>query len=303
MSFSHPLVLLGLSVPVLLLVWVWKRQGWVSLPFDHGAPGRQRLLDWSLRAAESLPALLLGVVILLLAGPTRLGAPEARRKMTNIEFCVDISGSMMASFGSGTRYDGAMEAINKFLDCRQGDSFGLTFFGNNVLHWVPLTSDVSAIRCAPPFMRPENVPPWYMGTLIGKALLSCREVLASREEGDRMVILVSDGESADLGSGSEEEIGEKLRAEGISVFAIHISDSEVPAEIVTLTRMTGGEVFNPSDPEGLEEAFRRIDTMKRASIEKLVADTLDHFGPLAMAGLILLGLLQMTLMGLRSTPW
>ena len=51
-----------------------------------------------------------------------------------------------------------MKAIDEFLKIRKGDAFGLTFFGNNVLHWVPLTSDPSAIRCAPPFMKPENVP-------------------------------------------------------------------------------------------------------------------------------------------------
>ena len=33
-----------------------------------------------------------------------------------------------------------------------------TFFGNSVLHWCPLTSDVSAIRCSPPFMRPTRPP-------------------------------------------------------------------------------------------------------------------------------------------------
>ena len=31
-----------------------------------------------------------------------------------------------------------MKAIDDFLDFRKGDAFGLTFFGNNVLHWVPL---------------------------------------------------------------------------------------------------------------------------------------------------------------------
>ena len=42
--------------------------------------------------------------------------------------------------------------------------------------------------------------------MIGKALLACKEILTSREEGDRMIILVSDGESFDL-SGGNDEIG------------------------------------------------------------------------------------------------
>ena len=68
-----------------------------------------------------------------------------------------------------------MDAINEFLDYREGDAFGLTFFGNNVLHWVPLTTDASAVSCAPPFMRPEVAPPWFGGTEIGKALLACTQ--------------------------------------------------------------------------------------------------------------------------------
>ena len=72
-----------------------------------------------------------------------------------------------------------MAAINDFLDYREGDAFGLTFFGNSVLHWVPLTSDVSAFRCAPPFMRPDQIPSWFGGTEIGKALLACRKTCSS----------------------------------------------------------------------------------------------------------------------------
>ena len=105
---------------------------------------------------ESLPALILLVAILILAGPQKTGEPRTKRVMSNIEFCVDVSGSMTAQFGEGTRYDASMAAINGFLDYRKGDAFGLTFFGVEVLHWVPLTTDVSAFRCAPPFMNPKN---------------------------------------------------------------------------------------------------------------------------------------------------
>ena len=52
---------------------------------------------------------------------------------------------MTTPLGDGTRYDASMKAIDEFLKIRQGDAFGLTFFGNNVLHWVPLTSDPSAV--------------------------------------------------------------------------------------------------------------------------------------------------------------
>src|SRR3954454_13668358 len=113
---------------------------------------------------------------------------------------------MVAPSGDGSRYDTAMNSVQEFLDYRKGDAFGLTFFGNNVLHWVPLTSDISAIKCAPPFMRPENVPPWLASTEIGRALRACKKVLAQRQEGDRMIILVTDGDSYDLYGGEDQAI-------------------------------------------------------------------------------------------------
>ena len=214
--FARPWLLLLLVLPVLLLSWIWQRRGRrVVLPFDRGADA-PRGSGWFVRGllgcSESVPALLLAVAILLLSLPQELAAPKQKRAMTNIQFCVDISGSMTAKFGPGDRYDAAMKAINDFLDFRAGDSFGLTFFGNNYLHWVPLTSDPSAFRCAIPFMRPDTAPPGFGGTEIGKAVLGCREVLTSRSDGDRMLILVTDGFSSDLENGAEMEIAKRPQA-------------------------------------------------------------------------------------------
>ena len=115
--------------------------------------------------------IMLAIVIWILAGPMELGRPTTKRQVTNIQFCVDISGSMTASFGEGDRYEASMKAIDQFLEFREGDAFGLTFFGNEVLHWCPLTTDSSAIRCSVPFMHPRVAPGWFGGTEIGKALL------------------------------------------------------------------------------------------------------------------------------------
>ncbi len=304
MSFAYPLVLVLLVVPLLLLGWVWKRSGGrVAMPFDHGQQTTGRVWAGVLKTSESLPALLLAVVIVLLAGPQQLSAPKTRRVLTNIEFCVDVSGSMTTPLGDGTRYDASMKAIDDFLKIRKGDAFGLTFFGNNVIHWVPLTSDPSAVRCAPPFMKPENVPHWMGGTMIGKALLACKEILTSREEGDRMIILVSDGDSFDLSGGNDESIAQTLRKDNITVYSIHISSSDPPPEIVTITGMTGGEVFPVDDPQALQAVFRRIDEMKATKLEKTAPELLDDFTPFCIAGLCLLGATGLTLFGLRYTPW
>jgi Ca-activated chloride channel family protein len=304
MSFQYPAVLLLLLLPLALLAWVWRRNGRrVVLPFDHARPRGGWLWRSMIGVAESAAVLLLGVVIVLLAGPQRFGEPQAKRKLTNIQLCVDISSSMTAPFGEGSSYDAAMQEVEAFLGYRQGDAVGLTFFGNNVLHWCPLTSDLSAVRCAPPFMRPENVPYWFGGTEIGRALRSCKSVLVQRDEGDRMIILVTDGMSADLFGGVSEELARDLKANNIAVFAILIGSTPIQDEVISIAHTTRGEAFQAGDPETLKTVFQRIDQMRHAPVEKTIADMLDDFRPWCLAGLSLLAACVLSAYGLRYTPW
>ncbi|MBM3989900.1 MAG: VWA domain-containing protein [Planctomycetes bacterium] len=303
-SFRHPWVLLALVIPAAACLWAWQgRARALALPFDHVHGARDSRLRFLLRAAECLPALVLAGALFVLAGPQSWAEPRSKRALTNIQFCVDVSGSMMAPFGQGDRYDAAMRSINSFVDRRDGDAFGLTFFGNNVLHWVPLTNDISAFRCAPPFMHPRNLPSWFGGTEIGKALRACRKVLAERPDGDRMIVLVSDGFSSDLSGGADEEIAREMRAEGISVYTVHIAEGAIPEEVVRIATLTGGEAFKPEDEGGLDSIFARIDAMARAKLEKSQAEASDDYVPWCLAGLGALLALVLASFGLRYTPW
>ena len=172
-----------------------------------------------------------------------------------------------------------------------------------MLHWVPLTSDVSAIRCAPPFMRPENAPPWLGGTEIAKALRACQEVLTKREDGDRMIILVTDGLSIDLFNGNDLVLAEELKRNKIVVYAIHAAETEIPGPVVNVAGLTGGEAFAAGEPAGLVAVFQKIDAMQQTRMEKTAAETLDDFAPFCIAGLSLLATTGLALFGLRYTPW
>ena len=303
-SFSHPWVLVALALPFLLIYWQgrWAMHR-VALPADATQIPQRKWLWRILGLSEALPAIILAFVVVILAGPQKLSIPQSRRAMTNIELCVDVSASMLAPFGGGTRYDASMEAINAFVDKRQGDAVGLTFFGNNVLHWVPLTNDINAIRYAAPFMSPDRAPPWMGGTEIGKALQACRDLLLTREEGDRLIILISDGASSDLSGGRDEEISRILKRDNITVYSIHIAGGDVPEEIINITHYTGGEAFQPGDPEALKVMFSRIDSMNRARLIQTSAQVLDDFVPWCVAGLATLAMAAVLALGLRYTPW
>ncbi len=303
-AFRTPSALFLLVVPFALIAWVWNRSSSaVSLPLDHASAPRRTWTTFFLRSAETLPALVLALVIVILAGPQSWDEPKSKRVLTNIQVCVDVSGSMMAKFGEGTRYEAAMRSTEALLDLRKGDAFGLTFFGNASLHWVPLTTDTSAFRCAAPFMRPETLPNWFNGTSIGAALMACRKELVQREEGDRMIVLVTDGYSADLSGGRDEEVARELKKDGITVYTIHIAEGQIPDEVVRIAALTGGEAFKPEDEENLKRVYSRIDSMQKTRMEKTQAEAADDFGPWALGALSLLGLGLLALFGLRTTPW
>ena len=307
MQFAYLWVLMFLVIPLALIVWEWQRRDTqVVMPLDH-RPKKYRSgkgWRWMLNTAQCLPYLLLGVVVWILAGPQRLSDPKTKRALTNIQFCMDVSGSMMSQFGEGDRYDAAMESINEFINYREGDAFGLTVFGDHFIHWVPLTDDTTALKYAPPFLNPRTLPRWFsQGTSIGRALKECRKLMVQREEGDRMIILLSDGYSFDLSNGEDENLGREFRNDGIIVYAVHIGPGSPPPPLVNMSSFTGGEVFAAGDPEGLNAVFRRIDGMQKAKLEKTTAETMAHFRPYCLAGLAILGSLTLCGFGLRYTPW
>jgi len=311
MSFHHPQWLWLLALPVLWGFWQWVRRGHpVVMPFDHGRQREGRRLRALANLAQTLPAALLAVAVLILAGPRRPAPPENERILNNIIICLDVSGSMSVPFGSvraagvRTRFDAAMESAREFCEFRKGDAFGLTIFGSEYLHWFPPTKELSAIRNALPFVRPSNLPPWFGGTMIANALRGCRDRLARTKEGDRAIILITDGGSADFGGGADRQIAQELADSKIRVFTILIGNDMFGTDgIYTIAAITAGKVFRVEEPGALGAVFREIDQMQKAKFRQVTSDWVDFYRPLCLTGLGLAGLWGISLLGLRYTPW
>ncbi|MBK1825702.1 vWA domain-containing protein [Haloferula rosea] len=305
MSFHHPAFLWLLALPLIWGFWQWVRRGHaVALPFDHGGLREGRVLRFFIHLAGSLPAVLLAVAVLMLAGPRRPAPPTDERVLNNILLCIDVSGSMSVPFGgNGTRFEAAVAAAQAFCDFREGDAFGLTVFGSEYLHWVPPTRELSAVSNAMKYVRPSNMPGWMGGTLIANALRGCREQLLQVAEGDRAVVLISDGSSADFNNGGDRAVAEELAADGIRVFGILIGDGAGAGGLETVSAATGGKMFVVGDSGALDEVFREIDRMQKARFKPSTADWVDYHEPFAIAGLAALLLYALTLLGLRYTPW
>lgn len=305
MIFAYPYALVVLLIPLALLVFqrrVVARA--VPLPFDHQSVSSAKGWAVLLGIVNSLPIVLLALVIIVLAGPRAFERPKNKRKLTNIQFVLDVSGSMTAEFGGGDRYDAAMESLNEFLTYREGDAFSLMIFGSDNLRWVPLTTDVSAFRFAPPYLHPDKLPSWFGGgTEIGKALRQSQKYLLHATEGDRLIILLSDGYSSDLEGGNDMKIANSLKENQIGVYTIHIGEGSPPDSVSVISSITGGQTFAAGDPEALGAIFQRIDEMTKAPLERLTPDPVDNFRPYALAGLAVGGTYLLSLFGLRYNPW
>ncbi len=247
-----------------------------------------------------MPLLLLAAAVVMLAGPQMMKKPRAERLLTNIQICLDVSGSM-----SGPRYRLASKAITEFTNAREGDALGLTMFGSHQIRWIPLTRDLSAIRNALPFADPEHQPIHMSGTAIAAALRFCKANMeAEALGGDRLILMVSDGDSSDLDNGENEKVAEELKSAGITLYHIHVAEDEpIPGEVVDMANATGGGAFAAADADSTKQVFRHIDKMRPAKFAQAGTIPMDHFKPFAIAALVLAGLHTLGLLGARYTPW
>jgi len=300
-TFLHPWVLLLLAVPVLLLWTVIGRKAGVVLPLDHhaGPVRRTPWLRWLLGAFEVVPLLLLAAALVMLAGPQTLKRPRAERLLTNIQLAMDVSGSMY-----GERYRLASKAITDFTNAREGDAVGLTLFGSHQIRWIPLTKDLAAIRNAMPFADPQNQPVHMGGTSIAAALRFCKANMeAEAHDGDRLILMVSDGFSSDLDGGENLKVAEELKSAGITLYHIHVAEDAIPSQVVDMADATGGGAFAATDADSIKQVFKHIDRMKPARFAQSGTIPMDHFRPFAIAALALCGLHTLGLLFARYTPW
>lgn len=299
MTFVYPWVLLFLAVPVLLFWTVLARPPGLVVPFDGRAHPRRRVWRVVLGVVEMAPLIVLAIAVVVAAEPQVLKPSRQERELTNVQICMDVSGSMM-----GSRYENASTAIQEFTRMREGDAFGLILFGVEQMRWMPLTKDLDAVRNAMPFANPARQPPQMGGTYIGAALRYAKKVMeAEADEGDRLIVLVSDGESFDLGDGQEYDVANELKDGNITLYHIHMGESDPPLEVSELARETGGESLVGTDRNSLKAVFQHIDRMKPARFRPQTSQPLDHFAPFAMTALVLLGVHLLGLLGLRYTPW
>jgi tetratricopeptide (TPR) repeat protein len=185
-----------------------------------------RLVVSPLREGGALRSALLVTafaLLILAASRPRLGLRLERveRRGADILVAVDTSDSMLAQDASPSRLEAAKREILGLVARLQGDRIGIITFSTEAFLYCPLTIDYDAAT-----MFVESIDASVTsgaGTALAAALQEADRAFGAGEGGDKVVVLLSDGE--DWGEGARQA-AESLRAKGIRIYTIGIGTEE-----------------------------------------------------------------------------
>ena len=318
-----PYVLLLAPLPALLR-WLWRplanRQAALTVPDvstfrlqpESASTGRTHRLHWR-------PALLWLAWLALLtaaARPQWTGEPVTLPTTgRDLMLAVDISGSMgtedmQLADRLVDRLTAVKQVVADFVAARQGDRVGLILFGTNAYLQAPLTFDLASVK------RLLNEAPVGIAggkTAIGDAIGLAVKRLRAHPDGDRVLILLTDGAN-NVGEVAPTKAAELAAAEAIRIYTIGVGAEQMrmpgifgalgsrlinpSAELDedTLTRIadaTGGRYFRARNTAKLLEIYDIIDALEVIEQDPETYRPISalYFWPLALAWVLICALL------------
>lgn len=195
---------------------------------------------------------------------------------------VDISGSMGTEdlqLGGQlvNRLTVVKNVVSQFIEAREGDRVGLILFGTNAYLQAPLTFDLKTVN-----RLLIEAPVGIAGgkTAIGDAIGLAVKRLRQRPEGERVLILLTDGAN-NVGEVAPVKAAELAAQDDIRIYTIGVGADEM--RLPSLLGVFGARVVNPSaelDEETLTEIadttggryFRAQNTAKLVEIYDIIDD-------------------------------
>jgi Ca-activated chloride channel family protein len=143
------------------------------------------------------------------------------RRGLDILVLLDTSRSMLAADFKPTRLQQAKWGIRDFARSLNGDRIGLIPFAGTAYLMCPLTIDYAAFLMSLDDTQVGTVP--RGGTAIAAALRVAVETFEKQSAGDRVIVLVTDGEDHE---GKVENWIPTLKEKNIRVFAVGVGTTE-----------------------------------------------------------------------------
>lgn len=246
-----------------------------------------------------------------LSRPQELGAPvqpphQARQMMLAVDLSASMTETDMQLGGQVVdRLTAAKAVLADFLERRQGDRVGLLVFAEHAYALTPLTADLATVSDQ---LRDAVVGLAGRRTAIGDALALSVKRLREQPPGQRVVILLTDGES-NAGAITPEKAAELAAGTGVrvhtiafggaggySLFGIPLPGNDDEIDETTLRQIadkTGGRFFRARDAAELAGIYAELDRLEPvATAAAAVQPRIERYEmPLALA--LLFGLLHL----------
>ena len=272
----------------------------------------------------ALKLLAWALLVVAAAQPQWLGPPQAvPTQGRDLMLALDLSESMRTpDFEVGGRAVDRFRVVRAvardFALHRTGDRVGLVLFGTRAFLQVPLTPDLATVA---KLLDDSEVGLAGQATAIGDALGLAVKHLDERPEGERVLVLLSDGES-NAGVLDPKRAAELARDAGVRVYTIGVGtgarsvgrparrrpvSGAAGADEATLREIaatTGGRYFRADDTESLVGVYREIDALEPTKGDPATVRRVRALFPWPLAGaLALAGLLGLTGAAAQVAPF
>lgn len=287
MSLHNPLILLLLIIPLLYLLFKWKRRK-AGIPLSNKGQWQELPRTWKSRLfflPDVLLALSFSLVLIAMARPQKSITlnPQVKEGIA-IEMVIDRSSSMslIVNREGQNRLDVVKDVFLQFLQSRPNDLIGLIVFAGYADTYAPLTLSHQVLA---QFLSGINLVDRESedGTAMGDAIaLAAARLKKLDEDNDntynvqsKVIILLTDGES-NKGIRSPGEAAELAKEWGIRIYTIGFKSNNPlrmlqgfagEGTLKEIAQISGGAFFEATNARELEEAIIQINDLETSRLE------------------------------------
>jgi len=242
------------------------------------------------------------------AHPQWLGEPVSiPAEGRDLMIAVDLSGSMkiddmQVNGRQVDRLQMIKSVLHDFIQRRIGDRLGLIFFADTAYLQAPLTYDRETVS---QLLNESLIGLVGEQTAIGDAIGLAIKRFKSKEESNKVLILLTDGQNT-AGNITPEQANELAINNGVTLYTIGVGADQMlvqsifgsrqvnPSQeldegmLTTLAESTGGRYFRARDAQSLKEIYSKLDELEPIARESRQMRPLQalYFYPLGLALLI-----------------